>query len=172
MISRFAPIIKRLYRIFDGINFSECEGCFKCCYFPWILEEEYNPHLDNFGKTVKEIDSVAFIMNFKACKYAKKNRCHLYKDRPLDCRLFPLDIIEEDGKYWWCVFTICPKHRKIREKLVPLIPRLEAVITPQIFEQYKKQIALTKKIYPPYRLRKYEKIKEFKGIPDSKRLSR
>jgi hypothetical protein len=38
---------------------------------------------------------------------------------------------------------------------------LEAIITPEIFDQYKKQIALTKKIYPPYRLRQYEKVKEF-----------
>lgn len=172
MISQFAPIVQQTYQIFKGINFSECDGCSKCCYFPWLLKEEYNPHLDNFGKTVKEIDSVAFIMDFTACKYAKENRCHLYEDRPLDCRLFPLDIIEENGKYWWCIFTICSKHKEIREKLIPLIPKLKAVITPEIFEQYKKQIALTKKIYPPYRLKQYEKIREFQSTPASARLSR
>ncbi len=158
MISQFAPIMQKAYQLFNGINFSECNGCSKCCYFPWLLKEEYNPHLKNFGKTVKEINDVAFIMDLTACKYAKENRCCLYEDRPLDCRLFPLDIIEEGGEYYWCIFTICPQHEQIRNKLIPLIPKLEAFITPGIFEQYKKQIALTKTIYPPYKLKQYEKI--------------
>ena len=161
MISQFGPIIQQLYQIFEGINFSECDRCSKCCYFPWLLKEEYNPHLYNFGKTVEKINNVAFIIDFISCKYTKENRCHLYQNRPLDCRLFPLDIIEEDGEYWWCIFTICPRHQMIREKLIPLIPKLEALITPEIFEQYKRQIALTKKIYPPYKLRQYEKVAKF-----------
>ena len=115
MSSKFAPIIDQAYKVFEGINFSECNDCSTCCYFPWILKEEYNPHLENFGKTVKEIDSVAFIMDYNACKYARDNRCNLYEDRPLDCRLFPLDIIKENGKYWWCIFTICPNHKKLRK---------------------------------------------------------
>jgi Fe-S-cluster containining protein len=164
MISQFNPVIQQAYRIFEEINFSECNGCSECCYFSWLLKEEYKPHLDNFGKAVKNIGSVAFIEN---CKYAKGNRCDIYEDRPLDCRLFPLDIIEEDGKYWWCVFTICPKHKEIREKLIPLIPKLEAVITPNMFEQYKRQIALTKEIYPPCRLKQYEKIRKFQSKPYS-----
>jgi len=167
MLSQFAPIIQETYKIFEGINFSECDGCSKCCYFPWLLKEEYNPHINNFGKIVKEISSVAFIMDFTSCKYAKENRCYLYEDRPLDCRLFPLDIIEEDGEYWWCIFTICPKHQKIREKLIPLIPKIEKLITPEMFEQYEKQIALTKKIYPPYKLKQYEKISKFKTSNNS-----
>lgn len=161
MTKRFSKIIQEAYEMFEDIDFPECDNCAECCYFPWLLKEEYNPHLQNFGKTVKEINSVAFIMDVHSCKYAKDNRCHLYKDRPLDCRLFPLDIIEEDQKYWWCIFTICPKHEKIREKLLPLIPELESFITPEIFEQYKKQIAITKKAYVPYKLKQYEKIKEF-----------
>ncbi len=161
MILRFEPIIQEAYKIFEGIDFSECDGCSKCCYFPWLLKEEYNPHLDNFGKTIKEIGSIAFIMDLTACKYAKENRCQLYQDRPLDCRLFPLDIIEEDGIYYWCIFTICPQHNEIREKLIPLIPRLEALITPEIFKQYEKQISITKNIYLPYRLKQYEKIRKF-----------
>ncbi len=162
MSSQLPPAIKRAYQLFEGINFSECDGCSKCCYLPWLLKEEY-PQMDNFGKTVKEIDSIAFIMNSTACKYARENKCYLYADRPLDCRLFPLDIIEEDGKYWWGIFTLCPKHREIKNKLIPLIPKLEAVITPEIFDQYQKQIKISKIIYSPYKLKQYEKIKRFRG---------
>jgi len=151
-----------IYKIFEEIDFSECNGCSKCCFFPWLLKEEYDPHLENFGMNVKQIESTAFIMDFTACKFAECDRCHLYKDRPLDCRLFPLDIIEENGQYWWCIFTICPVHLEIRKKLIPLIPLLENNITPEVFKQYKKQIAITKEIYPPYKNKQYEKIKKFK----------
>ena len=164
MSSKFAPIIDQAYKVFEGINFSECNDCSTCCYFPWILKEEYNPHLENFGKTVKEIDSVAFIMYYNACKYARDNRCNLYEDRPLDCRLFPLDIIEEDGKYFWSLFTICPKHEELEDKLLPLIPKLEELITPAIFDQYKKQISLTKTLYLPYKLKQYKKIREVQNL--------
>jgi Fe-S-cluster containining protein len=35
--------------------------------------------------------------------------CGIYHDRPLICRLFPLDIIqhEEDETYWWVLFGAC-----------------------------------------------------------------
>lgn len=58
-------------------------------------------------------------------------------------------------------FHNLPKTKEIKGKLIPIIPKLEAIITPEIFAQYKKQIALTKKIYPPYRLKQYKKIREF-----------
>jgi Fe-S-cluster containining protein len=158
---KFAPKIAKTYDLFNNINFSECEGCSKCCYMPWLLEEEYEPHLDNFGGTVREIDSIAFVMDETRCRYAQEDRCSMYKDRPLDCRLFPLDIIEEDGIYWWVIFTTCPQNVSIRDKLIPLIPNLEKEITPAILEQYKKQISLTKEIYPPYKNRQYDKIQRF-----------
>ncbi len=154
--------IANLYDLFNGIQFSECAGCSKCCYFPWLLEEEYESPLKNFSENVKKINSTDFIMDFTACKYAKCDRCHLYEERPLDCRLFPLDIIEEEGQYWWCIFITCPKHKEIRKKLIPLIPLLNKMITPKMFEQYKKQIEITKEIYLPYKNKQYEKITKFK----------
>jgi Fe-S-cluster containining protein len=102
------------------------------------------------------------VLDETACRFAKNERCSCYDERPLDCRLFPLDIIEEDGRYWWCIFTICPKHEEIRKRLIPLIPLLEKLITRDVFEQYRRQIAITKNIYPPYRMKKYEKIRLFK----------
>lgn len=160
---KYQSIIDKLYHLFEDIDFSECIGCSKCCYFPWLLKEEYPIQLNKFGKNVREINSIAFIMDFTNCKFANENRCRIYLNRPIDCRLFPLDIIEEDGKYWWCIFTICPIYKKISEKLILLIPQLEKLISYEIFRQYKKQIAITKEIYPPYRLKLYEKIRPFKA---------
>jgi Fe-S-cluster containining protein len=35
--------------------------------------------------------------------------CRIYRDRPLICHLFPLDVIdrEEDGSHWWVLFGAC-----------------------------------------------------------------
>ena len=154
--------MKQFYEIFKGIDFSECSKCnSQCCFFPWLLKEEYSVHLDCFGKTVTQINSTAFVLDKHRCKYVTKCRCGIYDTRPLDCRLFPLDIIEEKDAYYWCIFTVCPFHLTIRKKLIPLIEKLEKMITREIFDQYKKQISVTKKIYLPYKNKQYEKIKEF-----------
>jgi hypothetical protein len=159
MKSSLNPVVRSLYDIFKGIDFTECKDCNKCCFSPWFLKEEYEYFLDKFQQTIKEVDSIDLIPEF--CVYKKENKCTFYKDRPLDCRMFPLDIIEEDNVYYWIIFTTCPKHQQIRKKLIPLIPKLEEKITGDILRQYKDQIAVTKKIYDPYRLKQYEKIREF-----------
>lgn len=36
----------------------------------------------------------------KGCIFFQNNRCSIYQDRPIDCRLFPFDFKEFDGEYW------------------------------------------------------------------------
>ncbi len=36
----------------------------------------------------------------KGCIFFQNNRCSIYNERPLDCRLFPFDFKEKDGEYW------------------------------------------------------------------------
>lgn len=155
-------LIKETYKIFDRIKFSECIGCsFKCCYLPWLLKEEYEKHFKGLRNYVMEVNSVFFVRDLTKCKFVNECKCNIYSKRPLDCRLFPLDIIEEDGKFYWCIFTVCPKHAEIRKKLIPLIHILERFISKKLFLQYKKQIAVSKEFYLPYKLKQYEKIKLF-----------
>lgn len=44
------------------------------------------------------------------CYFHKNGHCEIYPVRPLDCRLFPFDIIEDDeGELQWIVYTnLCP----------------------------------------------------------------
>jgi Fe-S-cluster containining protein len=164
MQSSDAGDVESLYHLFDNVTFSECDSCTKCCFFPWLLKEEQPIQVQNFGdEGIRKVAGTLFILDETHCKFAKDSRCHAYASRPLDCRMFPLDIIEEDGKYYWCIFTICPKHGELMQKLVALIPQLEALITDEIFDQYKRQIAVTKEMYPPYKLKQYEKIRPFRA---------
>jgi Fe-S-cluster containining protein len=45
------------------------------------------------------------------CYFYESGRCTIYEARPLDCRLFPFDIVElPDGSLWWIAYTdLCPK---------------------------------------------------------------
>ena len=36
----------------------------------------------------------------KGCIFFQNNNCTIYKNRPIDCRLFPFDFKEFDGEYW------------------------------------------------------------------------
>jgi Fe-S-cluster containining protein len=35
--------------------------------------------------------------------------CSIYKQRPFDCRAYPFDILQIDGKFYWIVYSCNPK---------------------------------------------------------------
>jgi len=45
------------------------------------------------------------------CYFYRSGKCAVYSMRPLDCRLFPFDIVENSAKeLWWIVYLdLCPK---------------------------------------------------------------
>ena len=60
------------------------------------------------------------------CYFYRNGRCSVYQARPIDCRLFPFDIMEEeDGRLIWILYTnLCPVPFDLREfeearKLLP-----------------------------------------------------
>ncbi|HEX8737695.1 MAG TPA: YkgJ family cysteine cluster protein [Pyrinomonadaceae bacterium] len=155
-----------LLKIFEDLNFGavcpDCQG--QCCQMPWLNDDER--HLARrFPEATKFIDGTAFFLNHNRCAFLDRQtgKCRIYDARPLDCRLFPLDIIEEDGEYYWCVFTTCPNWQKMRELLEPCIPLLENKIDSSLWRQFCKQIAVTKEEYPPYKNRQYVIVKRFGG---------
>jgi Fe-S-cluster containining protein len=111
------------------------------------------------------IDGTAFFLNHNRCAFLDRRtgKCRIYDARPLDCRLFPLDIIEEDGEYYWCVFTTCPNWQKMKELLEPFIPLLENKINSSLWRQFCKQIVVTREEYLPYKNRQYVIVKRFAG---------
>jgi Fe-S-cluster containining protein len=156
--------LQKIYKIFDNINFDECYDCVnKCCHSPWFLkeEQEVGKHLLE-EKGIKDV-SISFFGSSDGCKHAVNNRCQIYDRRPLDCRLFPLDLVEEHGEYWWAIFQNCSRYEEISKKLIPLIPKIESLFDQNIFKQYQRQIAITFETYKPYRLRKYKKIAKYKN---------
>ena len=63
------------------------------------------------------------------CHFYTEGRCAIYHVRPLDCRLFPLDIIEKlEHKFVWIAYTrFCPikfDALELLEQAKRLIPQL------------------------------------------------
>ncbi len=43
----------------------------------------------------------------RKCIFFQKGRCQIYNWRPLDCRLFPVDVHFERGNFFWIVYDFC-----------------------------------------------------------------
>lgn len=73
-----------------------------------------------------------------------ENKCSIYKDRPVDCRIFPLDIDVQDGIYKWIYYDLmsvdnpCGDKSLSREYYMQmaleaeksLLPKLEKLLEP------------------------------------------
>lgn len=149
--------IKQAHEFYDKITFEECSNCSECCSEIWLLKQEYDTLLEKFGGKAIIKQDIAFTQGMKPCIFAKNNRCIIYKNRPFDCRIYPLDIQKIKNSYYWIIYTTCPQYKKFIEKIKKhnIIPFLNNIIKGDIFEQYKKQIAYTTDKYAPARDEKY-----------------
>ncbi|MBE6153948.1 MAG: YkgJ family cysteine cluster protein [Firmicutes bacterium] len=44
--------------------------------------------------------------NNNECIFLKNGRCSIYNFRPLDCKLYPFDIIKKDSKYYLVLYQL------------------------------------------------------------------
>lgn len=153
--------LQALYGLFEPIGNPECQGCSDCCHHAWLLIDELpafsperatDPPIQRFGGT-------PFIAGHETCGFASQGRCTCYARRPLDCRIFPLDLIEESGRLCWCIMESCPHHRAIGDRLEPLIPLIERLLTPALLHEYIQEIRVCLEIYAPYAEGRYRKIR-------------
>lgn len=109
-----------------GPNFNKlCDNCKhqSCCTDsaePLVFDGDYK-HLEEIGKTNekylhlrdingKKIKAINKKANSTMCIFwdeGKKN-CSIYENRPLDCRLYPFDILLVNKKYHWIVYSCNP----------------------------------------------------------------
>ena len=84
-------------------TWAECLDCeVNCCKrkivsYPLFLTDEENEKFSEINKKFP-------------CRFLNENGlCDSHDKRPLDCRLFPLDIIREEGEFYWAYWNInCP----------------------------------------------------------------
>lgn len=67
--------------------------------------DSFSTHASNRGRHARLMRAEK-----DGCYFYREGRCAIYHVRPLDCRLFPLDIIEKcENKFVWIAYTqFCP----------------------------------------------------------------
>lgn len=149
--------LQRLYQTLEGASWEGCATCGACCSNPWLLPEEDV----RLGGDVSRVyhQGIAFLAG-EPCRCLSGTHCQIYPKRPLDCRLYPLDLVEEGGEIWWCIFEDCKAPDTLAAILEPRIPALEAAITPDIFQSFQAQIKVTRHIWQPYAQSRYRKLRK------------
>lgn len=140
-----------LYAVFEGLRYRECTGCCACCAMPWLLSEELAVLGARFQDDIEVVGPSTHVVLAQRCRFAVNDRCEIYPVRPLDCRMFPMDLVRDGSEYWWVLFTTCPRHMDLRERLEARIDRIESLLTAQLLDQYARQIEATAAIYAPLR---------------------
>lgn len=149
-----------LYRQLRSYPGPSCGGCTLCCSTPWLLKEERGA----FQGQYRVEGGIACLSLGERCPFVQPGGCGCYERRPLDCRLFPLDIIEEDSAetgesvYGWVVYDLCPQAQEVVARCEELLPVLERWL-PTVFHQYRHQIAFFRSRYAPYAEGRFTRIR-------------
>jgi len=144
-IRSFRGFCQALAHLFDGIS----EVCGRCQYddckgYVWLLSGEAK-RLYGLGIEILQVNNNTFFLNpfvgekgkpdierFKPeCPYCKKKRCVVYSQRPLVCRMYPLNFAIEDGTIYLVLHIDCLYARQkmddvlFQEKAISLFQRLD-----------------------------------------------
>ncbi len=107
--------LKETYRLADKLfpNISEsCRHCNTCCKtYGWLLKQEaeefskkgypvveINKNLHCFDSFIRNKSGRRIFNQIPRCLFYKKGECLIYKERPLDCRLYPIKAKFRQGK--------------------------------------------------------------------------
>lgn len=145
----------------DNINkekgsYKDCMNCslrIKCCSnfdkinAPVLSEDEVGiimKHTDNNNFYNIKDDKIFQLKTIdNECFFYKNGRCNIYNYRPIDCRLYPYDIIKDDHKYYLIIYLINCINVEEFLKNNPLDDELIKIIIPWI-EDFTNEINYTK----------------------------
>jgi Fe-S-cluster containining protein len=79
-----------------------------------------------------------------SCFDPDTNRCRIYDDRPLCCRIYPLDLMRLEGQLWWVIHSECPIAQRFEKEhqlhiLVAITAAIEKELTDQELQRWMKE---------------------------------
>lgn len=121
--------------LFNEIGSKKCNECqCPCCTLnipPFLTSEDISriisqeniPFKDFVEKKNRQDGKNVYYAktyNNKNCIFYNKKtkKCGIYISRPVDCRLFPLDIIKLKNEYYWINYDICKVSKKISNEII------------------------------------------------------
>lgn len=150
--------IKSLYRHLDTLYEGVLKFCPKCkdpcCYgYVWLLKKEAC-RLYKKGVPLVEINNnVNFIHSFPSkngkilvnqvkppCILSIKGKCFIYKDRPLNCRFYPIDIRKRGENFYIVFHKECSfiKTPRFLDKAVSLFYNLDKELFRKIIDTFRE----------------------------------
>ena len=115
---RLLPILAERSAVASS-RLANCRGCTSCCERGGLVyvKDDEREALSRLDVPMINISGVTFIKRLAdgTCPMLDRvgKQCSIYEDRPLCCRLFPLDILSIDRKLQWAVSNQCPEERKL-----------------------------------------------------------
>jgi Fe-S-cluster containining protein len=115
--------LNKLYEIASFLsNQEECKTC-RLCEDNIGLVYVFNKESKKIGQ--EHATSTSSGLNFFVrthdghCPYfnIELGECGIYENRPLCCRIYPLDLLFEDGEYWWIAYSDCPIFKRYNKNL-------------------------------------------------------
>ena len=107
----------------------ECLNCKdKCC--------KWNLAFPLFLTPKEKGNSPKINIKFPCIFFNKKGLCDIHNKRPFDCRFFPFDVHNINGKFFWIVWKVnCPILDK--EDFEPYLKEHEQKLIPTFMEYLK-----------------------------------
>lgn len=135
-------------------TFSSCSNCkcvINCCQMfdkinaPTLNAEEIGIIRKNFLNFYDVHDTNLFTLKIKNtdCIFFKNGKCCIYDIRPLDCRLYPFDIIKQNDKYYLILYKLSCFQEKDLLKNLDEIDLLVEKVKPWI-QTFTNEICFTK----------------------------
>jgi len=139
------------------INWQEL--CKKCKN--WCCKNE-NPFASTKELEKLKVEKITIKKDGTCVFLDKTGKCIEYENRPFECRIFPFDILEIDGKLMWVLWENCPGAGKLESK--KSVEELEKELLKNYSLDYiKEYVKFHEKNQPEkYSEHKYRIIKEIK----------
>jgi Fe-S-cluster containining protein len=79
------------------------------------------------------------------------NTCKIYEDRPICCRIYPLDLMRINNEVWWVIHSECPiaqrfQHERRMSVLASMTLAIEALFSNEQLGHLLKQDGSSQKI--------------------------
>lgn len=86
----------------------------QCCKrkgSPMVLPNERDIIINKTGKDVFKKEGNYYIIPENPCPFLENNKCSIHNIRPLDCKIYPYNIIKKNNEFKIAISQICPaKH--------------------------------------------------------------
>lgn len=100
-----------------------CKTCSLCCKYPLVLPKEREriikkARLGLLKQRLFKRRGGYFILERDPCPFLKNGKCSIEEIKPLCCRLFPLVLSPEGGKFSWAISDECPLGDKVPKSYI------------------------------------------------------